>query len=403
MRMNLAAFAEPGARGAHHARFLEQHVEEGPGVGLAVDPDVGRVVPAGARVPETGHFLANECGVAEVVVGQGPDLGFAVTAVDGLGRLLDGVGNPVEFRRVPPGPQRVQGVRLAAGRPGHAGFGHDRVGAPRSGESRRLGEAPELERDLAGAVDLVDGPGQGVVPDERLVGRVEQQEGLVLPGVVDPGFELGPGDGRAGGVVGEAQVDQVHRLPGGGGDEGVVPGRLQVEDAVVPAPVVRARAPRHHVRVQIHRVDRVGDGDTVVEGEDLLDVAGVAFRPVADEDLVGVDLGPPGLEILPGDRFAQKAVPLFGAVPAEGLRSGHFVHRPVQRLDAGPGQRAGDVADPQFDDLAAGAGRLERGDPPGDLREQVGRLEFQVMLVDMDHVRPPVGLTGAADRPPPPL
>ncbi len=50
-----------------------------------------------------------------------------------------------------------------------------------------------------GALDLVDRVGQGGVLDEGVVGRVEDQHGVVFPRPGDPGFEVlarGDGPGR---------------------------------------------------------------------------------------------------------------------------------------------------------------------------------------------------------------
>ncbi len=198
----------------------------------------------------------------------------------------------------------------------------------------------------------------------------------------------GARDGRPGGVVGEAQVDQVDLGLGQVRDEPVVAGAVQVDDALV-APVDHgAGAAGHHVGVQVDRVDRVGDGDGDVGGEDLLDVAGVALGAVADEHLVGFDPRPPGLEILGRDFLPQELVALLGAVAAEGGGIRHLVHRLVKGPDAGRGQGSGHVADAELDDVRRGVGLLVGRHAPGDLGEQVGGLELQVILVDSDHRAP---------------
>jgi len=56
--------------------------------------------------------------------------------------------------------------------------------------------------------------GQIRVLDERLVGRIKQDQGTVLTGVINPGLQLRFGGDGTRGVVGEAEIDQVNRLVG---------------------------------------------------------------------------------------------------------------------------------------------------------------------------------------------
>jgi hypothetical protein len=146
-----------------------------------------------------------------------------------------------------------------------------------------------------------------------------------------------------------------------------------------------ARAPRHHIRVEVDRVDRVGDGDADVLGEDLLDVAAIALGPVGDEDLVRVDLAAARLVVVPGDGFTEKCVPLVRAVPLEGLTVRHLVRGGMQGGDTDGGERFRDVADAEPDDCARGVGLLAGGDTAGDVGEKVGRLQLGVVFVDADH------------------
>ena len=54
--------------------------------------------------------------------------------------------------------------------------------------------------------------GQARVLNEGFIGGVKQDQGSVAAGVIHPGFQLFPGGHRSGGVVGEAQVNQIHRF-----------------------------------------------------------------------------------------------------------------------------------------------------------------------------------------------
>ena len=72
------------------------------------------------------------------------------------------------------------------------------------------------------------------------------------------------------------------------GNEAVLCRAWQIHQAGVGAFFIRvAGVAGHHVGVHIHRIDRIGDGDDVALAEDVEDVAGIAFRAVGNEDLVG--------------------------------------------------------------------------------------------------------------------
>ena len=130
--------------------------------------------------------------------------------------------------------------------------------------------------------------GQGGVLDEGLVGGIKQDQGAVGAGVIHPGLELLFCGHRAGGVVGETEVDQVHLLARDLGGEAVLGADRQVGEAAVLAGVIGiAGAARHHVAVHIHRIHRVGHSDAVALAQDVEDVGAVALRSIRHEDFFG--------------------------------------------------------------------------------------------------------------------
>ena len=282
-------------------------------------------------------------------------------------------------------PEGVERVGVAGGIPGDEGLRDDGVGAAGAGEAGGLGETAELDRDVAGALDLVDGVGDCGVADVGLVRAVEEDDSLVLLRVFHPRGELGLGGDGAGRVVREAEVDQV------GGDRRhgrhvAVGGRaLEVGDALVTAVDVGAGAARHDVGVDVDRVNGVGNREADVVGEDFLDVAAVALRAVGDEDFVGVDLAAAGGVIVLLHGLAQERVTLLRAVALEGGALRHLVGRGMERLDAHRRQRLGDVTDAEADHRLGRIGGDVGADALGDVAKEVGRLELGVVFVDADH------------------
>ncbi len=338
--------------------------------------------------------------VAEIVIGQRADLPLPLRGVYGRGGALDGVGHAVRLGRVAAVPQRVQALGLPGVVGRHERFGHHGEGAAGAGEPRGLGKTPELHRDLARPLDLVYGMRDLRVADEGLVGGVEEDQRLVPVRVGHPFRQLAPRGGRARGVVRKAEVDDVHALGGQVRHVVVFPGRGKVDQPLVAAVDEPPGTPGHDVGVDVHGVDRVGDRDPHVGRQQFLEISRVALGAVADEDLVGRNLGPEGLVVVPGDRLAQEIVPLLGAVPAEMLLGPHFVDGLVKGRDTGGGERPGDVPDAEPDDLLPGVPVFVFRDPPGDIGKQVGGLQFSVVLVEPDHrLFVPLRHTASTSRP----
>ena len=224
------------------------------------------------------------------------------------------------------------------------------------------------------------------VADEGLVGGVEEDEGLVRVRVVHERRELLARGGGAGGVVGEAEVEQVDLAFGRGGDEAVGLVALEVDEAGVAAVGGGASAAGHDVGVHVDRIDGVGHADgEAAGGEEFLEVAGVALGAVADEDLVRLDVGAAGLEVGLGDGLAQEVVAELGAVAAEGGVGAHFADGLLHGLDAGGREGASHVADAQANEAGVGMGGGELADARGDRREQVRGLDLGEMGVGEDH------------------
>ena len=268
---------------------------------------------------------------------------------------------------------------------GYKRLGHDGVGAAGAGKTRGLGETADLNRHLPRALNFVDGMRQVGIADERLVRGVEEDDRPMAPGVLDPGGQLRAGGRGAGGIVGETEVDEVGRLGRRRRHVGIGRRRVEIKDPLVTAVALVTGSSRHDIGVEVDRIHRIGNGDAGVLGEDLLDIAAVALRPVRDEDLVGFDPAAPRLVIVLRNRFAEKRVALVGAVTLEGLAPGHFVRGGMQGGDAHGRERLRDIADSQPDDGTRGIGLLVGGHAARDIGEQVRGLELGVVFVDADH------------------
>jgi hypothetical protein len=87
--------------------------------------------------------------------------------------------------------------------------------------------------------------------------------------------------------------------------------------------------PGHHVGVEVHGVDGVGDGDAALVAENIEDVRGVALGAVGHKNFIGGHIDAARLKVIIRNRLAQKIITVLRAVALKGFAVGHFVHRRV--------------------------------------------------------------------------
>ena len=239
---------------------------------------------------------------------------------------------------------------------------------------------------MARPLNFKDRVGDGRILDEGLIGRIEQDQRLVLEGVIHPALELLAAGNSSGGVVGETEIDQINRGAGQRRGEIVGSGDGQVaQAAVLPSLIGITGAACHHVAVDIHRIDRIGHGDAIAFAKDVEDVAAIALGAVGDKDLLGADVTAAALEIVFGNGLTQPGVALLRPVAMEAFAGSHLVDGVFHRVPAGLRQGLGDIANAQADQGGVGIGLAERLDPPANFREQVTGFELEVIAVDEGH------------------
>jgi hypothetical protein len=191
-------------------------------------------------------------------------------------------------------------------------------------------------------------------------------------------------------VIGKAEVHHIG-TPGsqiaGRRNESVLLGSFEVDQSAVAA-VHRMSGPAgHYVGVYIDRIDRVGNRDSDIRSQEFLEIAGVAFGSVGNEDVIGRYGAAPGRKIPLRNGAPEEFITLFGPVASETLSAALFLDTLMEGPDDGRRKGASDVADPEFDNAAIGMGRRMIGDAATDFDEEVARLEFSEMGVQTDHGR----------------
>ena len=119
---------------------------------------------------------------------------------------------------------------------------------------------------------------------------------------------------------------------------------------IAPLAVLKdSRSANHHVRVDIYRINRVGDTDVVIPSQNLLDISCVALGSVVYEHLVGIQMNAARQEVVLDDSLTEEVVASLRTVASEGSLNCHLIHCLVHRLDDGRTERLGYVADAQTD------------------------------------------------------
>ena len=139
-------------------------------------------------------------------------------------------------------------------------FRHDREPATHPGEAAVLREAAELDRAFARARNLENRMRNLRVADVSLVGRIEEDDRLVLPRVVDPARQLRARSRPRRSDCWESKDKRDRHVPVGGSGTKSFSGRArQIDDPFVSARLVRRRRcvpPSHWYRRRPDKPDR---------------------------------------------------------------------------------------------------------------------------------------------------
>ena len=96
--------------------------------------------------------------------------------------------------------------------------------------------------------------------------------------VVNPARKLFPGRDGASRIIWKTEIHKIDMLLGRLGNESILGRARQVNDPLVAAiRFCRAAVARHHIRVDIDRINRIGDGHLVLVTENIEDITAIAF------------------------------------------------------------------------------------------------------------------------------
>lgn len=236
-------------------------------------------------------------------------------------------------------------------------FGNDHEGTSSAGEAGVFAETAKFDGDIFGAFNFIDAARNARFCDEGFVGGIKKDDGVIGFGEVNPFLERLFGRDDACWIIGITQIDEVNRFAREFGSEIVFSSDREVDQpCILPAFVGWSCPANHDVGIDIDGINWIEHGDLIFEAEDIEDVSGVTFTAVRNEDLISGDIDAAILEIVFGDSFSEEVVALFGAIAFERLTGRHFIECCVHGFDASRGERFGDIADAQTDDIGVGIG-----------------------------------------------
>ena len=113
----------------------------------------------------------------------------------------------------------------------------------------------------------------------------------MLARVLDPVVQLLPRRDRTGRVIWKTEINKIDMFLWGLGNKIVFRRTRQIDNAFITAVLFhRAGVARHHVGIDVDRVNRIGNGNLVLLAEDIEDVTAIAFRSVGQKDFVVHDV-----------------------------------------------------------------------------------------------------------------
>ena len=120
------------------------------------------------------------------------------------------------------------------------------------------------------------------------VGSIINDDCTIFICIINPLLKLGFSDCRPGGVIGEAEVNDIRHFLGKLGSKIVVCGTRHV-DHIAPCLrrlIISTGSACHHIGIHIHGINRIADSDLIVNTEDFLNITGIAFGTIRYKDFI---------------------------------------------------------------------------------------------------------------------
>ena len=166
------------------------------------------------------------------------------------------------------------------------GLGDYGEGASGSRESRGFGETSKFDGNLASPLNFINRFRQRIIPDKGLIGRIIQDQGFGFARKINPGIQLGFGNGCTGRIVGKTKIYQVNAFLGQVRNKTIFPGAFQLDHIFVSLVFKAAGSACHNVTIQVHGVNRIRQGNPSLVSKYFLNIARIALGTVTDKNFI---------------------------------------------------------------------------------------------------------------------
>ena len=156
----------------------------------------------------------------------------------------------------------------------------------------------ELDGTLSGTSYLIDAVRDVVILNVGLISGIVEDERVVVQGVIHPLAQFLFRDHRTCRVVGVAEIDDIHTTVWQCWNKTVLCIAWHIDDIRPTAILLNTSPSYHHIRVDIDRIDGVGDTDAVVPAHEFLYVTRVTLCTIIDKDFIAVEMNATGQEVV---------------------------------------------------------------------------------------------------------
>jgi len=202
----------------------------------------------------------------------------AFRRVKGFRAALNRITHAIRFRAPTPLPKGMEGKPATVLCPREYRFRHYCKSATHAGKPAVLGKAAQFNRALPCFGNFEYGMRNIWIGNIGFVRGIEEKQRLVPARVIDPPRELFSRCNGSGWVIRKTEINKIGVFSRWIGDKSILSCARQIQNSFV-APIFSCRptAARHHVRIDVDRIYRIGDRDSVLIAENVEDVTAIAF------------------------------------------------------------------------------------------------------------------------------
>ena len=278
--------------------FLKEIIKELPGSHLirCFQPDVWSIFSTGYGKSCCRKSLKDSLCITHVISDLLLQLCFSLRRVNSLACSLYNVRSTVKLGSVASCPETVKLYAIT-----HQFLRNNGKAKTNACKASIFGKASKLDGTGSRTLALINAVRDILLRNICLICCIIDDHAAVFVGVVDPLLKSCLCDSTTGGIVREAEIDQIRYLICRNLRKETIllfAGHVDHTVKVLTLFVIKTSTSGHNVGIYIYRINRVADCNLVIQSENLLDVSGITFCSIGNKDLVCADVAASGLIII---------------------------------------------------------------------------------------------------------